>query len=98
MEACLASSLLFYLGLSILIDGILVVVVSMRRLCRASFRIADGKLLVHLGRCGRLEIPLGSISSVEIVEKLGPGIRLGAQLYPSYSTLGSSASAILARR
>ena len=82
MEACLVSSLLFYLGLSIGIGGTLVVVLSMRRLCRASFQIADGKLLVHLGRCGRLEIPLGSISSVKIVEKLGPGIRLGGTAVP----------------
>jgi hypothetical protein len=84
LPSCLLSDLLFYTGIAGLSIGIIVLLFLAQRLCKASFEIRDDLFLVKLGRCGRIEIPLGSIKEVKIVENPGKGMRIAGIAVPRY--------------
>jgi len=85
---CYVPPALFALGLAC-IGVAIATVLRLGRLCRARPRIEAGVLVLDMGRCGCLEVPLGSVKRVDYVEDPGPARRLFGTEVPKRFYAGS---------
>lgn len=81
-QLCPASAVLLFLGFASIAVTV-VVALRLGSLCRAQARVGDpGVLVVDMGVCGRLEVPLGSVRHVKTVAGLRRCWRLAGIALP----------------